>query len=209
MAPFFARTFVEFWNRWHISLSHWLRDYIYFPISRALLRREPDPRWLPNLVVAPLATMLVSGLWHGAALNLLFWGLLHGLYQAVERLGGLWLRPTPPHKWPLWRQIAGAVTVFVLATAAWLPFRTTSFFDGRFLRAFAGKGSIAIDQPVVMAGVLMALSLLIDAVQARGGDEAAFVRWPRLAQSAALAVGILVIFLSALKPVPAFVYQGF
>jgi len=209
MTPFFARTFTEFWNRWHISLSHWLRDYIYFPISRALLRRDPDPRWLPNLVVAPLVTMLVSGLWHGAALGLLFWGLLHGLYQAVERLGGLWLRPTPPHKWPLWRQIAGAVTVFVLATAAWLPFRDDGFFSGAFLRAFNGKGSIAVGQPLMLAGALIGVSLLIDWAQAHGGDEAAFMRWPRLAQSAALALAVLVIFLSALKPIPTFVYQGF
>jgi alginate O-acetyltransferase complex protein AlgI len=208
MTPFFARNFTEFWNRWHISLSHWLRDYIYFPISRALLRKDPDARRLPNLVVAPLVTMLISGLWHGAALNLLVWGLLHGLFQAVERLGSLWVRPTPPDKWPLWRQIGGGLTVFVLATAAWLPFRDPDFLSGRFLRALT-SGAFKPDQSGAIAAALIAISLLMDWVQYRSQDEAGFMRWPRLAQSAALALAVLMIFVSLLKPIPAFVYQGF
>lgn len=208
MTPFFARTFTEFWNSWHISLSHWLRDYIYFPISRALLRRNPDSRWLPNLVVAPVVTMLVSGLWHGAALHLLVWGLLHGLYQAVERLGGLIIRPTPPDKWPLWRQIAGGLTVFVLATAAWLPFRDPRIIGRTFTRLFDAK-PLDLGKDGAIAAALIAISLLMDWAQHRSGDEAGFVRWPRLAQSAALALAVLLIFLSALKPVPTFVYQGF
>lgn len=62
--PYFANGFTDFWNRWHISLSHWLRDYIYFPISRFIRTRYSNLRWI-TFVIPPMLTMLVSGLWHG------------------------------------------------------------------------------------------------------------------------------------------------
>jgi len=64
-APFFSRNFTELWTRWHITLSSWLRDYIYFPLSRALVRRNPNATHFVTLFVPPMVTMLVSGLWHG------------------------------------------------------------------------------------------------------------------------------------------------
>jgi D-alanyl-lipoteichoic acid acyltransferase DltB (MBOAT superfamily) len=77
--PFGAASFTEFWNRWHISLSHWLRDYIYLPLSRALLRRNPSLWNVPNLILPSMVTMLASGLWHGDGLHMLVWGGLHGV----------------------------------------------------------------------------------------------------------------------------------
>src|SRR5262249_37872338 len=92
--PFFARSFSDFWNRWHASLSHWLRDYVYLPTSRAILRRWGGVDSVPNLIVPPLLTMLVCGAWHGSAeramSGMLLWGALHGVYLVVERV--LWLR---------------------------------------------------------------------------------------------------------------------
>ncbi|MDH5507863.1 MAG: hypothetical protein OEZ02_11645, partial [Anaerolineae bacterium] len=60
--PFFSQDFSDFWTRWHISLSQWLRDYVYMPVSRSLLRRNPSRTNKANLFVPPLATMLASGL---------------------------------------------------------------------------------------------------------------------------------------------------
>jgi len=121
--PYFSRNFTEFWNRWHISLSAWLRDYLFFPVSRALLKRVPDRGHFLNVVVPPLATMLVSGMWHGLGWNLLFWGGLHGLYQIIERLPSL-IRPSVPlDQRPRWRNALGVVVTFTLAVLAWLPFR--------------------------------------------------------------------------------------
>ncbi len=84
--PFAAQNFSDFWNRWHISLSAWLRDYIYFPLARALRTRIPDSEHKIHVILPPLVTMAVSGLWHGVGWNMLLWGGLHGVYQVVERL---------------------------------------------------------------------------------------------------------------------------
>ena len=76
--PFFSRNFSEFWNRWHRTLSLWLRDYIYFPISRVLVRRNPRQNNPANIILPPIVTMLASGLWHGMGLNFLAWGGAYG-----------------------------------------------------------------------------------------------------------------------------------
>lgn len=79
--PYLALTIKEFWSRWHISLSGWLRDYVYIPLGGS---RRGSARTLLNL----LLTFLVSGLWHGAGLCFLVWGGLHGLYQMAGRVTG-------------------------------------------------------------------------------------------------------------------------
>jgi D-alanyl-lipoteichoic acid acyltransferase DltB (MBOAT superfamily) len=120
--PYFARSFTEFWERWHISLSHWLRDYVYFPVSRALLKRLPDRKHAIHLVLPPLITMAVSSLWHGLAWHYLLWGLLHGCYLIGERILALRQPRRLPGELPKWRQAASALTVFLLAALAWIPF---------------------------------------------------------------------------------------
>ena len=78
-APYFSTSVKEFWNRWHISLSSWLRDYVYIPLGGS---RCSTARCCVNLLI----TFLVSGLWHGTGLQFAVWGLLHGAYLAVGRL---------------------------------------------------------------------------------------------------------------------------
>ncbi len=70
--PYHAASIVDFWRRWHISLSTWFRDYIYFPLGGD---RESTLRWYRNLLIV----FMVSGLWHGARWTFVVWGLLHGL----------------------------------------------------------------------------------------------------------------------------------
>ena len=76
--PYGARGFSDFWRRWHITLSSWLRDYLYIPLGG---NRRGRSRVYLNLML----TMLLGGLWHGAAWNFVVWGALHGTYLAVER----------------------------------------------------------------------------------------------------------------------------
>ena len=86
--PYVSRSITEFWRRWHISLSSWFRDYLYIPLGG---NRRVGPRAPTfNLV----CVFLLCGLWHGAAWNFVAWGLYHGGFLVVERLGlGGWLRP--------------------------------------------------------------------------------------------------------------------
>ena len=83
-------------------MSEWLRDYIYFPLSRALARRFPNRQHVANLVLPPLVTMLVSAAWHATWLHrtVLVWGLLHGGYLIGERLLALRRPLPPPDRWP-------------------------------------------------------------------------------------------------------------
>ena len=79
--PYFAKNIREFWQRWHISLSTWFRDYVYISLGG---NRVVKWRWYYNLFI----TFLVSGLWHGAAWTFVVWGAFHGALLAVERLRG-------------------------------------------------------------------------------------------------------------------------
>lgn len=77
--PYFAKTVTDFWHRWHISLTTWFRDYIYFPLGGNRCKKS---RWMLNTMIV----FLISGLWHGAAYTFIIWGALHGGCMVVERL---------------------------------------------------------------------------------------------------------------------------
>lgn len=126
--PYFAPTVQDFWRRWHMSLSFWLRDYVYIPLGGS---RKGVIRKYINLVI----TFLVSGFWHGGlAPNYLFWGLLHALYQIAgsltigvrNRLLGL--SRLTPDSFPV-RLFRAAVTSF-LVMVAWVIFRADTLAQG-------------------------------------------------------------------------------
>jgi D-alanyl-lipoteichoic acid acyltransferase DltB (MBOAT superfamily) len=110
--PYAAIGLRDFWRRWHISLSTWIRDYLYLPLGGS---RCGPFRNHANL----LLTMTLAGLWHGASPMFLLWGLLHGCYLSLERLLTL-ERPLPTAGLPAF--IGCAVTV-LLVSLTWIPFR--------------------------------------------------------------------------------------
>jgi alginate O-acetyltransferase complex protein AlgI len=107
--PYFSRNFSEFWTRWHISLSSWLRDYLYIPLGGS---RGGKWRTYRNLMI----TMLLGGLWHGASWTFVFWGALHGTYLVVERMFRLRIP-----------RVLAILIVFHLTCFAWVFFRAHSF----------------------------------------------------------------------------------
>ena len=209
--PYFARNFGEFWNNWHRTLSHWLRDYIYFPTLRALLRRNRNRRSVPNIVIPPLLTMLVSGLWHGFSVQMLVWGGLHGLYQIGERVLSLRGPVVPPDKRPRWRQLLAMAVVFVLVMWAWVPFRLEMPVAIQFWQQLLSFGSSGLRyRRIVFAAAYVFVAVALDLMQRRYQDEVIFLRWPRLAQAVALATVIfLVMIISSDTVSEPFVYQGF
>ena len=206
--PFFARNFSELWMRWHISLSMWLRDYVYMPLSRALLRRSASANPPAALVLPPLAAMLVSALWHQVAWHTLAWGLLWGVFLFLGRIPTLWRPVVPPDRWPRWRQLLGTLGVVAMLTGSNLLFEMNFRVAGEFLRA-ATTGARWL--PGMFPAILLILaSLAIDWVQARTSDETAFGRWPVWARSALLAAVLLAVFVTTRLSVPEpFIYQGF
>jgi D-alanyl-lipoteichoic acid acyltransferase DltB (MBOAT superfamily) len=121
--PYLALTPTEFWNRWHITLSTWLRDYIFFPVRRALLRRgKPLPAWLSQSL-PPLVTMFVSGVWHGAELTFVVWGIYYGVLIAAYQLAGLGGNWKPRDRF---RGFLAWLVMFALIAFGWLIFRAPS-----------------------------------------------------------------------------------
>ncbi len=117
-APYHSATITEFWRRWHISLSSWLRDYLYISLGG---NRKGRVRTYINLML----TMLLGGLWHGAAIRFVLWGALHGVALALHKL---WLElvrgsETFGYRMPLWRRVLGVVFTFHLVCLGWLMFR--------------------------------------------------------------------------------------
>lgn len=113
--PYRAQSLQDFWRRWHISLSTWLRDYLYIPLGGSRGGTRSTGR---NL----LLTMLLGGLWHGAAWNFILWGALHGGGLVVERMVG-WARDRGRR--PLWRRVLATLLVFHFVCVTWILFRST------------------------------------------------------------------------------------
>jgi alginate O-acetyltransferase complex protein AlgI len=113
-SPYKSRSMTEFWRRWHLSLSTWLRDYLYVPLGG---NRKGTRRTYVNLAVV----MLLGGLWHGASWNFVLWGGAHGALLAAERAAG-------PER--LWRFVPGPLrtaAVFFVVLLTWVPFRAADF----------------------------------------------------------------------------------
>lgn len=108
--PYMATSISDFWRRWHISLSTWLRDYLYIPLGG---NRKGFTRKCINTVIV----FLVCGMWHGAGLNFIVWGMLHGIYSVIEALG---------HKMG-WKGKGGQGITFVAVAFAWIFFKASSF----------------------------------------------------------------------------------
>lgn len=128
--PYFARSISEFWQRWHMSLSTWFRDYLYIPLGG---NRVPKIRWAFNILI----TFLISGLWHGANWTYLIWGGLHGLYFIFSELTGtLWKRLSALFgrgKLPRLKIAFSTLTTFAITTFAWIFFRANSLADASYI----------------------------------------------------------------------------
>ncbi len=116
-APYQATSLTDFWHRWHISLSTWLKDYLYIPLGG---NRNGKLRMYLNLLI----TMILGGLWHGASLRFVIWGALHGLALAIEKLFRSYF-PSPKHLNRLWH-IASIFATFLAVSFAWIFFRLES-----------------------------------------------------------------------------------
>jgi len=173
--PYFATSITEFWRRWHISLSSWLRDYLYIPLGG---NRGTTVQTYRNL----LLTMLLGGLWHGASWTFIVWGGLHGLYLAVhKRMTSR--RVGPVASSPAVLVLKGLAT-FHLVCLTWIFFRADRFADAwTFL---AGIVSWAPGEfffgafDLARIGVLVVCLLIIDI-----SLEATHAPWPRWKESAA------------------------
>ena len=134
-APYIARNFTDFWKRWHISLSNWMREYLYFPLGG---NRHGPVRTTLNLWLV----FLLSGIWHGASWNFLVWGSFHGFFLSLDKLGnrmGIKRFPT----------LIAVPATFVLVMLGWVFFRAETLAQAlSFLGALAGRSGTATPVPI-------------------------------------------------------------
>ncbi|MDO4566290.1 MAG: MBOAT family O-acyltransferase [Oscillospiraceae bacterium] len=176
LAPYFAFSITDFWSRWHMSLTSWLRDYIYIPLGG---NRKGFKRKLLNILIV----FAISGLWHGAALTFVVWGLWHALFRLIDELlakkrGEAYLRP-----FGLARTLRTGLT-FILTSLGWVLFRAPDLSSAvsmvslifrrgvsltdtlTLFNSYAAKGVFTDEKyfAVFWAGIIiaMALALLFD-----------------------------------------------
>ena len=128
-SPYFSRSITDFWRRWHISLTSWLRDYIFTPLN-FMLRRKRSKIYQYILIIL---VFLVSGLWHGANYTFIIWGLLHGVYQVIEA-ATLKMRIRFAARFNIDRESFGhrffeVAGTFLLVTFTWIFFRAQNIHE--------------------------------------------------------------------------------
>lgn len=138
-SPYLSKSIVDFWRRWHISLTSWFRDYVYIPLGGNRVKRH---RHYFNLMVL----FLLSGIWHGANWTFIFWGFLHGAYVVIYFLTVhirkqfyIW---SGLHKLPRLRSLVEITITFTMVTFAWIFFRATNLHDAFYIvsHLFSGEG---------------------------------------------------------------------
>lgn len=131
--PYISQSVTEFWQRWHMSLSAWLKDYLYIPLGG---NRHGNGRTYLNLMFV----MFLGGLWHGAALSYAVWGTCHGAALAVERFFG---QGQTKHRHSWFVQVVRGLLVFTFVSLAWLLFKLPNFDEVlQYLQAMAANRSM-------------------------------------------------------------------
>jgi alginate O-acetyltransferase complex protein AlgI len=173
-SPYKAESITDFWRRWHLSLSTWLRDYLYIPLGG---NRKGEARTYVNLALV----MLIGGLWHGAAWTFVIWGGIHGGWLALERAFGKrsWYRALP-------RLLRVALTFFIVSIA-WVFFRAPDLGSAvRYLGSLFGGGESAggaallgglIHRPYDLFNLVLAAAIVWGAPQT--WDWTRKLTWPK------------------------------
>ena len=173
--PYLATSITDFWHRWHISLSQWLRDYLYIPLGG---NRSGQLKTYRNLML----TMLLGGLWHGASWNFVFWGGYHGALLSLERAGRGKIRHVDA-----WQNPLRMVATFVLVCIGWVFFRARTFSDSSYairemFTNFHGR-SVMLHRHYAM----IAVSLVIALLQEKWSVIDRVIEGPRWVQATAFA----------------------
>jgi alginate O-acetyltransferase complex protein AlgI len=201
-SPYHARSITEFWRRWHLSLSTWLRDYLYIPLGG---NRKGSGRTYVNLMLV----MLLGGLWHGAAWNFVIWGGIHGGMLACERAMGkdsFWGRLPQP--------VAVAIT-FAIVCIAWVFFRAATLPAAvAYLGAMVGRGAGHPAAGLVAGQILtpyhLATLVLAGVVTWAGPQTWDYTRrltWPKTAAiGAVFAVSIILLAATSFHPFIYFIF---
>ena len=230
--PYFSHNPSEFWRRWHISLSSWLRDYLYISLGG---NRRGEFRTYVNL----MTTMVLGGLWHGAAWNYILWGAYQGTLLCTHRwfggdrkpralptaaeamTGGAPASVSMPPRLPIWRQVVapardGALIAFffVFVCYGWLLFRANSFAQiVLFSKTLIGLGPHGLPSilptPALPALLGVPLLFVLQVIEYRDGRPDYLRHWPRVTQGVIYAAMIFILLMGTSNAPAQFIYFQF
>ena len=208
--PYFSKSIPEFWRRWHVSLSSWIRDYLYIPLGG---NRRGEARTYFNLMI----TMLLVGLWHGAAWTFVLWGFLHGFFLIFSKatvgardrfLAFIRMPKFLKHAWRMF-------FAFNLVSIAWVFFRAKSTHDALTIvkTIFISFGSLNYSvfsgAEVLFAVALITALIIFDALESNKALSRRLVSLPWYYEAGFLYAALLVLMSIAATQGPRFIYFQF
>ena len=202
--PYFSKTASEFWQRWHISLSSWLRDYLYIPLGG---NRKGEFRTYQNLMI----TMILGGLWHGAAWNFVFWGLYQGtllcIYRFLEKKSFL------KNSSQFLQSILATLVFFILTCYGWLLFRANSLeqvatFTKILLTDF-GNFSLSMPKPSLSGLIGLPLLIIYEVIEYQFKDVHFYLRFRPFVRGAFYAILMTIILMGVSNAPEQFIYFQF
>lgn len=209
--PYFSANPQEFWRRWHISLSTWLRDYLYISLGG-----NRGGRWQTyrNLI----ATMTLGGLWHGAAWNFILWGIYQGVLLAIHRaLAGRYTQTgegtqRSARGWLL--RLLAIAAFFQVVCYGWLLFRATSFeqiieFTARLMGFVDAPAGLTMPMPPLASFLGLGVLFMWDVLIERNGDVRFYAKWPIVIRAGIYASLIYLLAFGATTEKSAFIYFQF
>ena len=166
--PYFAKTITEFWSKWHMSLTGWFKNYVYFPLGG---NRVSKGRWIFNIMVV----FLLSGLWHGAAYTFIIWGAIHGVAQVLEKLiYGKKIKEIN-NKFSL-ANILRVLLTFAIVNFAWIFFRISDIHDVFTVigKIFTDSGHLFIEPTLLLAIASLVIMVVKDSCDQFGAKVKLF-----------------------------------
>jgi D-alanyl-lipoteichoic acid acyltransferase DltB (MBOAT superfamily) len=186
-SPYKATDITSFWRKWHISLSSWLRDYIYIPLGGNKKGFAPQLAFL-------LVTMLIGGFWHGASWKFVFWGAGHGVLLILHKL---WMKQAGFHAGGKIMRLTGWALTFACVALLWIPFRAVSFSDALLVYQSIFSYSdpavlieIALMNPVLCTVYLLAMAVILLPYRLKKAYESYYSKIPVWTKFALLAIAI-------------------
>ena len=171
--PYLATSIKDFWNRWHITFSYWLRDYIFLPLAYYLANNIKKQKYIGIskdkwiYLIAIMVTFAICGIWHGVGWTFLIWGLLFGIYQTYSNWTGEWQKKIRKrfhvNRKSMYYTFYNIILTFVLVLFTWIFFRADSFSDAINIitRIFTLPGTIFNESPYDLVYAIIAIISLI------------------------------------------------
>lgn len=202
--PYMSKSVTEFWRRWHMSLSFWLRDYLYIPLGGN--RGDKNYKVYRNLMI----TMLLGGLWHGAAWHFVVWGGLQGVFLCVEKYFNIGNYKSDDNAINF-KKIMQIFFVFQFATFSWMIFRAESF--SKFTELLRSMFSFNTDIIIFYGAIIAVLIILIGIINQFLDEYSSFTKWylsmPIFSKATFYALVVFCVMLFKTEEVKQFIYFQF